>query len=140
DELSDDGTPLVDSQKIGVSGVSYGGGQSTMLATLRNRVVDPDGIVHEWKSPAGKPMQMAAAAPIWPRTDLAYSLLPNGRALDYPVNNAYRGPLGGAVRGFEAELRRGPLRTRSRALRVRPARRRCQNQPLERADRRGRAV
>jgi hypothetical protein len=99
DELSDDGTPLVDPAKIGVSGVSYGGGQSTMLTTLRNRVVDPDGTVYPWTSPAGKPMQIAAAAPIWPWTDLAYSLLPNGRTLDYAVNNAYRGPLGGAPYG-----------------------------------------
>jgi hypothetical protein len=70
-----------------------------MLTTLRNRVVDPDGIVHPWTSPAGKPMQIAAAAPIWAWTDLAYSLLPNGRTLDYAVNNAYRGPLGGAPYG-----------------------------------------
>jgi hypothetical protein len=70
-----------------------------MLTTLRNRVVDPDGIVYPWTSPAGKPMQIAAAAPIWAWTDLAYSLLPNGRTLDYAVNNAYRGPLGGAPFG-----------------------------------------
>ena len=99
DELSDDGTPLVDPAKIGVTGVSYGGGQSTMLATLRNRVVDPDGIAYPWTSPAGKPMQIAAAAPYWAWTDLAYALLPNGRTLDYAVNNAYRGPLGGAPFG-----------------------------------------
>ena len=45
DELSDTGAPLVDPQRIGVTGVSYGGGQSTMLARLRSRVVDPDGSV-----------------------------------------------------------------------------------------------
>jgi hypothetical protein len=99
DELSDEGTPLVDPAKVGVTGVSYGGGQSTMLTSLRNRVVDPDGTVHPWTSPAGKPMQIAAAAPYWAWTDLAYALLPNGRTLDYAVNNAYRGPLGGAPYG-----------------------------------------
>ena len=78
DELSDDGTPLVDPAKIGVTGVSYGGGQSTMLASLRNRVVDLDGSTSPWTSPAGKPMQIAAAAPYWAWTDLAYALLPNG--------------------------------------------------------------
>jgi hypothetical protein len=103
DELSDDGTPLVDPQRIGVTGVSYGGGQSTMLTTLRNRVVDPDGIVYPWTSPAGKPMQIAAAAPYWAWTDLAYSLLPNGRTLDYAVNNAYRGPLGSAPYGVSKQ-------------------------------------
>jgi hypothetical protein len=101
DELSDGGTPLVDPAKIGVTGVSYGGGQSTMLASLRNRVVKLDGTTNTqpWTSPAGKPMQIAAAAPFWAWTDLAYSLLPNGRTLDYAVNNAYRGPLGNAPFG-----------------------------------------
>src|SRR5262249_724369 len=47
----------------------------------------------------GKPLQIAAAAPFWAWTDLAYSLLPNGRTLDYAVNNAYRGPLGDAPFG-----------------------------------------
>ena len=56
DELSDDGTPLVDGSKVGVTGVSYGGGQSTQLAGLRNRVVDLDGSLLPWTSPAGKPM------------------------------------------------------------------------------------
>jgi hypothetical protein len=99
DELSDAGTPLVDPARIGVTGVSYGGGQSTMLASLRNRVVDVDDTVHPWTSPSGTPLQIAAAAPYWAWTDLAYSLLPNGRTLDYAVNNAYRGPLGGAPIG-----------------------------------------
>lgn len=96
DELSDDGTPLVDPQRIGVTGVSYGGGQSTILTSLRNRVVETDGTVNPWTSPAGKPMQIAAAAPYWAWTDLSYSLLPNGRTLDYVSNNSYFGPLGPA--------------------------------------------
>jgi len=94
DELSDDGTPLVDASRIGVTGVSYGGGQSTILSSLRNRVVETDGSVNPWLSPAGKPMQIAAAAPHWAWTDLAYSLLPNGRGLDYVNNNSYFGPAG----------------------------------------------
>lgn len=94
DELSDTGDPLVDPQRIGVTGVSYGGGQSTQLAALRNRVVDLDGSFLAWESPAGKPMQIAAAAPYWPWTDLAYSLAPNGRSLDYVVEAPYRGPAG----------------------------------------------
>jgi hypothetical protein len=98
DELSDDGTPLV-RPAIGVTGVSYGGGQSTMLASLRNRVVNLGGSTSPWTSPAGKPMQIAAAAPYWAWTDLAYALLPNGSTLDYAANNAYRGPLGDAPFG-----------------------------------------
>ncbi|NND39645.1 MAG: hypothetical protein HKO06_08630 [Pseudomonadales bacterium] len=94
DELSDDGTPLIDPMRIGVTGVSYGGGQSTILTSLRNRVVETDGTVNPWLSPAGKPMQIAAAAPYWAWTDLTYSLAPNGRNLDYVSNNSYFGPAG----------------------------------------------
>jgi hypothetical protein len=103
DELSDDGTPLVDPQRIGATGVSYGGGQSTLLATLRNRVVNTNGTTSPWTSPAGKAMQIAAAAPFWAWTDLAYALLPNGRTLDYVVNNAYRGPFGTAPFGVNKQ-------------------------------------
>ncbi len=99
DERSDEGTPLVDPARIGVAGISYGGAQSATLAALRSRVVDVDGTVHPWTSPAGTPLQIAAAAPTWAWTDFAYAGAPNGRNLDYAVNNAYRGPLGGAPFG-----------------------------------------
>ncbi len=141
DELSDDGTPLVDPAKIGVTGVSYGGGQSTMLTTLRNRVVNLDGSTSPWTSPAGKPMQIAAAAPYWAWTDLAYALLPNGRTLDYAVNNAYRGPLGGAPFGVsKTSVQRGALRAGGGDERVRAARRGPRHQRLEHVDQRGRAL
>jgi len=82
--LADQG--VVDPQRIGVTGVSYGGGQSVQLAVLRDRVRMPDGSYAPWVSPAKKlPMRIAAAAPVIPWTDLAYSLAPNGRTLDYTV-------------------------------------------------------
>lgn len=82
--LADQG--VVDPQKVGVTGGSYGGGQSVQLAVLRDRVRMPDGSYAPWVSPDKKlPMRIAAAAPVIPWTDLAYSLAPNGRTLDYTV-------------------------------------------------------
>lgn len=70
---------------IGVTGISYGGGQSLELAYLRNRVRLPDGSFTEWKSPAGVPLSITAAWPRWPWSDLVDSLLPNGRFLDTQI-------------------------------------------------------
>jgi hypothetical protein len=54
----------------------------------------PDGSLVPWTSPNGTPMQIAVAVPEIPWTDLAYSLTPNGRNLDYVADNTYRGPDG----------------------------------------------
>jgi hypothetical protein len=70
---------------IGVTGDSYGGGQSFALAALRNRVMLPDGSLVAWRSPAGTPLSIAAAAPVIPWTDVVYALLPNGRTLTYTI-------------------------------------------------------
>ena len=51
-----------------------------MLAALRDRVMLPDGKLVPWRSPAGTPLQLAAAAPVIPWTDLVYAAAPNGRA------------------------------------------------------------
>lgn len=85
--LADDG--VAQPQQVGVTGPSYGGGVSIELATLKDRIAaptaaDPRRIV-PWKSPGGKDMRIAAAAPTIPWSDLVYSLLPNGRTLDYTV-------------------------------------------------------
>jgi predicted acyl esterase len=87
--LADEG--LIDGQKIGAIGGSYGGGMSMALGALKNRVVNLDYSLSPWTSPMGKPMQIAAAAPEIPWTDLAYSLAPNGSTLDYVADAPYRG-------------------------------------------------
>ena len=91
-QLADEG--LIDPQQIGAIGGSYGGGMSMALGALRNRKVMPDYSLVPWTSPDGKPMQIAAAAPNIPWTDLAYSLQPNGSTLDYVADAPYRGRIG----------------------------------------------
>ena len=70
---------------VGATGESYGGGLSLELATLNDRVMNADGTLGPWTSPAGTPLHIAAAAPVIPWSDLTYSLMPNGRTLDYTV-------------------------------------------------------
>jgi predicted acyl esterase len=91
-ELADEG--LVQPNKVGATGASYGGGISAALAALRNRVMLPNGALAPWESPEGLHMEIAAAVPQWPWTDIAYALAPNGRNLDYVTNSPYRGPTG----------------------------------------------
>jgi predicted acyl esterase len=63
---------ISDPARLVATGGSYGGGQSWLLATSL-----------PWKSPAGQgPLQLAAAVPLYPWTDLLDSLAPNGRATD----------------------------------------------------------
>jgi fermentation-respiration switch protein FrsA (DUF1100 family) len=71
---------------LGVTGISYGGGQSLELAYLRDRIRKPDGSFAPWKSPDGTPLSITAAWPRWPWSDLVDSLLPNGRFLDNRVS------------------------------------------------------
>jgi acetyl esterase/lipase len=92
-ELADEG--VVDGQKIGAIGISYGGGLSLQLATLKDREMLPDGSLVPWTSPVNDiPMRIAAAAPDIPWSDLAYSLTPNGQKLDYVADPAYTGGMG----------------------------------------------
>jgi pimeloyl-ACP methyl ester carboxylesterase len=81
--LADEG--IVAPKKIGVTGISYGGGQSMELAFLRDKIRRPNGVVSPWRSPGGKPMEIAAAYPRWPWSDLVDALIPNGRYLDSEV-------------------------------------------------------
>ena len=92
--------------KIGVTGESYGGGVSLALATLRDRVMNAGGTVSAWRSPAGTPLHIAAAAPVIPWSDLVYSLLPNGRTLDYQLASPTTdlSPLGVEKQSFVAGL------------------------------------
>jgi dienelactone hydrolase/uncharacterized membrane protein YgcG len=93
-ELADEG--VTQPKKIGAVGGSYGGGLSMALAALRNRVMNADGSLSPWKSPGGLDMEIAAAAPEIPWTDLANSLMPNGHTLDYVADAPYlkRGRIG----------------------------------------------
>ena len=91
-ELADEG--LAQPKKIAATGASYGGGISVQLAALRNREMLPSGQLVPWTSPEGLGMEIAAAAPQWAWTDIAYSLAPNGRNLDYVTDSSYRGPTG----------------------------------------------
>src|SRR3954453_12535579 len=90
---------------IGVTGISYGGGQSIELALLRNRVrqlpSQGSGFA-AWTNPKGTPMSIDAAYPRWPWSDLVESLEPNGRFLDFnvPTANDSRVPLGVAKQSY----------------------------------------
>jgi hypothetical protein len=75
--LVDEGT--ADPKRLGVTGDSYGGGQSMELAALRDRTMLPDGRLVPWRSPKGVRLRLAAAAPVIPWTDLVGAIAPNGR-------------------------------------------------------------
>ena len=80
-----------------------------MLAALRDRTMMPDGSLVPWTSPAGTPMEIAAAAPKIGWSDLAYALTPTGRTLDFRSRNPY----GSSSRRREGLLPPGPLRGRA---------------------------
>jgi fermentation-respiration switch protein FrsA (DUF1100 family) len=84
---------------LGVTGISYGGGQSIELAYLRNRIRLPDGSFAPWTSPSGKPLAITAAYPRWPWSDLVDALLPNGRFRDTQV-----APLGQSLNPIGVEI------------------------------------
>src|SRR5215207_6395823 len=65
--LVDEG--IADPRRIGAVGGSYGGGHALALAALRDRVMAPDGSLVPWRSPAGRPMRLAGAAPDIPWSD-----------------------------------------------------------------------
>jgi hypothetical protein len=86
---------VADAGALGATGVSYGGGTSLQLATLRDRVRLPSGAYAAWTSPAGRPLRIAAAWPRWPWSDLADALVPNGRLLQRSAGpEGYRSPVG----------------------------------------------
>ena len=53
---------LIDPQRIGAVGGSYGGGMSMALGALKNRKMLLDYRLVPWTSPGGKPMKIAATA------------------------------------------------------------------------------
>lgn len=100
------GEGLIDPQVIGSMGSSYGGGLSMALGALKNRKMLPDASLVAWTSAGGKAMQIAAAQPDIPWTDLAYSLTPNGHTLDYVTDAPYlaRNRIGVLKQSFVAGL------------------------------------
>jgi fermentation-respiration switch protein FrsA (DUF1100 family) len=91
---------------IGTTGISYGGGQSIELAYLKNRVRLPNGEFAAWTSPKGKSMQIAAAYPRWPWSDLVEALTPNGRFVDNeiaPFAQSYE-PFGVEIQSYVSGL------------------------------------
>lgn len=124
--LADQG--FTEPKEIGVTGISYGGGQSVILAFLRNEIrqgaladedEDPDtdsgSDFVPWRSPgpnlddndsgdddSEKAMEIAAAFPRWPWSDLVASLVPNGRFLQDKVSDdrESRDPLGVPIASF----------------------------------------
>jgi predicted acyl esterase len=102
-ELADEG--LVDGQRVGAIGGSYGGGLSLQLATLNDRVMMPDGSLVPWTSPVEHhPMRIAGASPNIPWSDLAYSLTPNGFKLDYVADAGFTGRAGVEKESFQTGL------------------------------------
>jgi X-Pro dipeptidyl-peptidase (S15 family) len=102
-ELADQN--LADGQRVGAIGGSYGGGLSLQLASLRDRVMMPDGSLVPWTSPSlGRPMRIAGATPDIPWSDLAYSLTPNGGTLDYVADSSYGGRVGVEKLSFQTGL------------------------------------
>jgi hypothetical protein len=112
--LADDG--VIDPQKIGATGGSYGGGMAIQLGALRNRTQLPNGTLIPWTSPLGKPMQIAATAPEYSWSDLDTALMPNGSSLDYVSNGSYRGPLGDHRVGVQKQSWNGNLYLAGAAL------------------------
>jgi predicted acyl esterase len=100
--LADEG--LIEPQRIGAIGGSYGGGMSMALGALKDRKMMPDYSLVPWTSPMGKPMQIAATTPNIPWTDLAYSLTPNGATLDYLADADYTGRIGVEKQSFVGGL------------------------------------
>ena len=107
--LVDDG--VTDPTKIGVTGTSYGGGQSMQLGFLKNRIRNVNGGYAPWTSPGGKSLQVAAAWPRWGWSDFIDAVAPNGRFLDYKLggNNQSIAPLGVAKKSVVDALYIGGL-------------------------------
>ncbi len=95
-----------DPKGLGVTGISYGGGQSIELAYLKNRIRQPDGTFAPWRSPKGTALSIRAAYPRWPWSDLVDALLPNGRFLDTQIASPRqsRNPIGVEIQSYVSGL------------------------------------
>ena len=89
---------IADPSRVVVTGDSYGGGQSWLLALGQDQMMLPDGQLAPWRSPGGVPIRLAAAVPQFSWTDLAQALADNGRASDgyfgAPPSGPHESPYG----------------------------------------------
>src|SRR5215208_507785 len=87
--------PDVDSDRVAVSGGSYGGGESWLQAAAP-----------VWDDFADPPLRVQVAVPKYPWTDLAFALAPNGRrsagAPDSPTGDGF--PIGTAKASYISGL------------------------------------
>jgi hypothetical protein len=97
---------IVKPKAIGTTGISYGGGQSIELAYLKNQIRLAKGEFAPWTSPKGKAMEIKAAYPRWPWSDLIDALTPNGRFLDTEIAPAHQSyePFGVEIQSYDAGL------------------------------------
>src|SRR4051812_25610544 len=95
---------VVDPQRIGAIGRSYGGATAIALAALKDRVMRPDGSLVPWRSPLGASLRIAAAAPETTWTDLMASRVPNGTTLDYAADAPYVGRTGVSKQSWDDTL------------------------------------
>jgi hypothetical protein len=85
--LADSG--LVDPQRIGVIGSSYGGLQALELSTLGDHTVMPSGDLTPWRSPKKRlPMHLASVTALDTASSLVDALVPNGRWRDDPAGRS----------------------------------------------------
>src|SRR5258706_4396823 len=68
--------------RVVVTGDSYGGGQSWLLAIAPDQVLQPDDTTRPWTSPQGVPMRLAAPVPHHPWTPPPPALADNRPAPD----------------------------------------------------------
>ncbi|MBC9725262.1 CocE/NonD family hydrolase C-terminal non-catalytic domain-containing protein [Streptomyces sp. TRM68367] len=90
--------------KVAVTGDSYGGGQSWLLAMSQDQVMQPDGTLVPWTSPRGVPIRLAAAIPQYGWSDLGQALVDNGRGSDgtsgAPPDGPRENPVGVAKESY----------------------------------------
>lgn len=93
---------VADPDEVVVTGDSYGGGQSWLLAMSQDQVMHRNGSLTPWTSPDGTPIRLAAAIPLFGWTDLLQALIDNGGAsitqyggaLDSPPASSHSQPVG----------------------------------------------
>ena len=94
--LVDDG--VADASHIAVTGDSYGGGQSWLLALSQDEVMATDGSTSSWTSPNGTALHVFAAVPQYTWSDLLEALTDNGGASDgangAPAQADHTSPIG----------------------------------------------